>query len=148
MTTELNRTSRSIKPAAPAVPLSAGIADIIDQMDGPGPMSTEPANSGIADHVEPGRPRPAVASRRSRPASGETRKADLILKKLRSARGATINTLVETSGWQAHSIRGFISGTVKKRMGLTVVSEPGKDGVRRYKIVSNSTLLEVGDAAE
>ena len=145
MSTKLNRTSRPNEPAAPAVPLSAGIATIIDEMDGAGQL---PNDSGMADHVKRVRPKPSAALRRNPATSGEPRKADLILKKMRSARGATIDTLVETSGWQAHSIRGFISGTVKKRMGLTVVSEPDKDGVRRYKIVSRSTLMEVANATE
>lgn len=61
-------------------------------------------------------------------------KADLVLKKLQSAKGATIGALMEATGWQAHSVRGFLSGTVKKKLGLPLVSEVGKDGVRRYRI--------------
>ena len=65
--------------------------------------------------------------------SAET-KADVVIKKLRSAKGATIDALMEATGWQAHSVRGFLSGTVKKRLGLTLSSEVGKDGIRRYRI--------------
>jgi Protein of unknown function (DUF3489) len=61
-------------------------------------------------------------------------KQDLILKKLGSAKGVTLDTLVETSGWQKHSVRGFLSGTVRKKLGLPLVSELGKDGRRRYRI--------------
>ncbi|WP_244484465.1 DUF3489 domain-containing protein [Mesorhizobium sp. Root552] len=61
-------------------------------------------------------------------------KADLILKKLKSAKGATIEAMMEATGWQAHSVRGFLSGTVKKKLCLVVTSEIGKDGVRRYRI--------------
>ncbi|MFI0849640.1 DUF3489 domain-containing protein [Mesorhizobium sp. IMUNJ 23232] len=63
-----------------------------------------------------------------------TSKTEMLLKKLRSAKGVTIDTLMETTGWQAHSVRGFLSGTVRKKLGLTVVSEVGKDGARRYRI--------------
>jgi hypothetical protein len=41
--------------------------------------------------------------------------------------------LMKATGWQAHSIRGFISGTLKKRLGLNVISDTA-DGLRRYRI--------------
>ncbi len=53
---------------------------------------------------------------------------------LRSKRGASIEQLQATSGWQSHSVRGFLSGTVKKKMGLTLVADSGKDGLKRYRI--------------
>jgi Protein of unknown function (DUF3489) len=53
---------------------------------------------------------------------------------LRSKRGVTLEQLQEVGGWQAHSVRGFLSGTVKTRLGLTLVAETGTDGKRRYRI--------------
>jgi hypothetical protein len=61
-------------------------------------------------------------------------KSEIVLKKLRSAKGATIEQLIEATGWQAHSVRGFLSATVKKRMGLELKSELGPDKVRRYSV--------------
>jgi hypothetical protein len=61
-------------------------------------------------------------------------KSEIVLKKLRSAKGVSIDQLVQATGWQPHSIRGFLSGTAKKKLGLEVTSESGKDGVRRYRI--------------
>ena len=61
-------------------------------------------------------------------------KAEQVLKKLRLAKGATIEMLTEATGWQAHSVRGFLSAVVKKKLGLNLVSEVGKDGARRYRI--------------
>lgn len=61
-------------------------------------------------------------------------KSDIMLKKLRSAKGATIEQLMQATGWQAHSVRGFLSAIVKKKLQLRLTNEAGKDGVRRYKI--------------
>lgn len=66
-------------------------------------------------------------------------KTDIVLKKLKSAKGATIQTLMDATGWQAHSVRGFLSGTVKKKLGHELLSETGKDGQRRYRIAEAKT---------
>jgi hypothetical protein len=66
--------------------------------------------------------------------SAKATKADKLLKLLKSKRGATIEQLQAASGWQAHSVRGFLSGTVRKRMGLALDSEADSRGVRRYRI--------------
>jgi hypothetical protein len=70
------------------------------------------------------------------PRQGDTKpgKTDLVLKRLRLSKGATIAMLMETTGWQAHSVRAFLSAVVRKRLGLALVSEIGKDGARRYRI--------------
>lgn len=65
-------------------------------------------------------------------------KTEVVLKKLRIPRGATAAALMELTGWQAHSVRGFLSGTVRKKLGLEVLSEVGKDGTRRYRISDQS----------
>lgn len=64
-------------------------------------------------------------------------KADIVLKKLGLARGITVAQIMEATGWQAHSVRGFLSAVVRKRLGLDLVSEVGKDGQRRYRIVGS-----------
>jgi hypothetical protein len=61
-------------------------------------------------------------------------KNEQALKLLRRKRGATIVELQATTGWQAHSVRGFLSGTVKKKLGLKLSSERGSDQVRRYAV--------------
>lgn len=65
-------------------------------------------------------------------------KGELILKKLRTAKGASMEVLIAETGWQAHSVRGFLSAVVKKKLALKLVSESGKDGVRRYRIDINA----------
>ena len=62
-------------------------------------------------------------------------KTEQVLKKLRTAKGVTVVQIAEATGWQLHSLRGFLSGTVKKKLGLNLVSEVAKDGTRRYRVV-------------
>lgn len=58
-----------------------------------------------------------------------------ILDVMRNPGGATITQMMASTGWQAHTVRGAISGMVKKRLGYTVVTEKGADGQRAYRIV-------------
>lgn len=55
-------------------------------------------------------------------------KTDLVLKLLRREQGATLEDLVTATGWQPHSVRGFISGTLRKKRGLTVACTRSASG--------------------
>lgn len=48
--------------------------------------------------------------------------------------GATLTDLVAATDWQAHSVRGFLSGTIKKKLGFFVTSTRDDEGARRYRI--------------
>jgi len=54
---------------------------------------------------------------------------------LRRREGATIDQKVKATGWQAHSVRGAVSGTLKKKHGLAVTSSK-TDGTRTYRIAT------------
>ena len=56
---------------------------------------------------------------------------------LRRNEGATIAELMTATGWQSHSVRGFLSGAVKRTLGLTVTSAVEQNGVRRYHVIKN-----------
>jgi hypothetical protein len=76
-----------------------------------------------------------VRSTKAKPPRHQTAtKAQAVLTLLRRSQGATIPQMMKVPGWQAHSVRGFLSATVKSQMGLTLASErpDGKD--RRYRI--------------
>ena len=62
-----------------------------------------------------------------------SRKAEM-LALLQRPGGATLAELMTTSGWQAHSVRGFLSGTIGKKMGLKVDSAKREGGTRVYSI--------------
>lgn len=61
------------------------------------------------------------------------KKSAQVLQLLRRPQGATINELSIATTWQPHSVRGFLSGTVKKRYGLKLTSEV-VDGTRHYRV--------------
>jgi hypothetical protein len=73
-----------------------------------------------------------VGSKRREMASQS--KQDVVIQMLRRQSGVTIKDVIAKTGWQSHSVRGFFSGLVKKKLNLPLVSDVGKDGVRRYHI--------------
>jgi len=64
----------------------------------------------------------------------EGSKTAKVLDLLKRAGGVTSKELMKATGWQPHSVRGFLSGTVGKKMGLTVTSAKGGDGERTYSV--------------
>ena len=61
-------------------------------------------------------------------------KAAEVLNLLKRPDGVTLKELMKATSWQAHSVRGFLSGTVGKKMGLTVTSTKAEDGERTYSV--------------
>jgi hypothetical protein len=56
-----------------------------------------------------------------------------VIAMLRAPAGATIAAMAGATGWQAHSVRGFLAGIVRKKLGLNLISEAGDAG-RVYRI--------------
>jgi hypothetical protein len=64
-------------------------------------------------------------------------KQSVVIALLRRGQGASIEEMMEATGWQAHSVRGFMSGALKKRLQLEVVSEKDpQSGERRYYVAA------------
>ncbi len=61
-------------------------------------------------------------------------KAAKVLELLKREGGTTLQAIMKATGWQAHSVRGFLSGTVRKKMGLEVASAKAEDGERTYSV--------------
>ena len=91
-----------------------------------GTRAKQAAKAGKAERKPPATA--AVARRGSKTAD--------VLTMLRQSKGATLQQLMQATGWQAHSVRGFISGTLGKKMRLTVASTKGEDGQRRYSVTA------------
>ena len=66
----------------------------------------------------------------------ETKKAR-ILAMLRVPSGATIDAMMHATGWQQHSVRGFLAGVVRKKLGLNLVSA-ATEGRRLYRITDHT----------
>jgi len=62
-------------------------------------------------------------------------KQETLIEMLRAEGGATIDEIVEATGWQPHTVRGAMSGALKKKLGLTITSEnvDGRGRVYRLK---------------
>ena len=57
-----------------------------------------------------------------------------ILDLLKRPDGVTLKELMKGTNWLPHSVRGFLSGTIRKKMGLAVTSTKGEDGERTYSV--------------
>ena len=77
--------------------------------------------------------KPIAALRSATKTTRADTKSSLVLKLLGRTGGATVKEIATVTSWQDHSVRGFLSGTLKKKLGLIVTSEI-IDGARYYKI--------------
>ena len=78
---------------------------------------------------------PKVEKKPEKPAAArQGSKTEQVLELLKRPEGVTLKELMKATDWQAHSVRGFISGTLGKKMGLTVESAKGENGERTYSI--------------
>jgi hypothetical protein len=70
-----------------------------------------------------------------------------VVAMLQDRAGTTIAGIMAATGWQQHSVRGFLAGVVRKRLGLNLVSEPGDSG-RVYRIIDDMASPAKGDRAQ
>jgi hypothetical protein len=77
---------------------------------------------------------PPVRASRALPKTRAVTKHSQVVAMLRDRAGTTVAAIMSATGWQQHSVRGFLAGIVRKKLGLNLVSEPGESG-RIYRIV-------------
>ena len=104
--------------------------------------------------ARPAQPRPSVAPPKAKPGqkagsakrqgdthkiggtAGQGSRTSKILDLLKRPGGVTLKELMKATGWQPHSVRGFLSGTLKKRMETPVESFKSADGNHTYRVSS------------
>ena len=112
---------KSARPQGPAVATSTESGPETE-------AETTPANSK-AHHKK----KPVLTARGT--AAGPS-KTEMVVALLRRPNGASLQEIRNATGWQAHSVRGFLSGTLRKKMRLTVISTKFKEGERIYSLKS------------
>ncbi|WP_428544095.1 DUF3489 domain-containing protein [Profundibacter sp.] len=75
--------------------------------------------------TDPAQPKPRAGTKQA-----------MLIEMLEAPDGATIAEIAKATNWQSHTIRGAISGTLKKRLGLAITSEKVEGRGRTYKIAS------------
>jgi hypothetical protein len=108
------------------------------------PANQKATRGARARHIAPKKtaarkvaPPPVKAPKGGTPRTGrEGSKTAKILELLQRDGGATLAELMQATEWQAHSVRGFLSGTLRKKMMLALTSIKRENGERSYSIAS------------
>jgi hypothetical protein len=124
------------------------VEDVADTPDnkttvGPDEVATAKTPAETKSSERPGRAKRSSAKKAAAPSAKATKasprsrkpasKQDQIVALLQQPGGATLDALVKATGWQKHSVRGFLAGTVRKKLKLPLRSEK-IDGIRTYRI--------------
>jgi hypothetical protein len=112
--------------AATAVATALEAADAAPTTSDVAPVEAVPTEEPTAEEA------PVAAKKPAKTREGS--KTDIVLALLRREGGVTAEELMSTTGWQAHSVRGFLSGTIRKKMGLELLSGKSEDGKRTYSL--------------
>ena len=126
---EQSKTEASAPVRAPEAPTKANVAPQKPRVAPSKPKSNKkatPAKKRTKARKGANRAKSAVAR--------EGTKATKVLTLLRRPNGATLKELMKATNWQPHSVRGFLSGTIGKKLGLAVSSVKGEDGERTYSV--------------
>jgi Protein of unknown function (DUF3489) len=111
---------------------------------------TKVATRSAAQKMRKGKSRARSAPASSKPVARPDTKHARIIAMLRAPAGTTIAAIMAMTEWQQHSVRGFLAGVARKKLGLNLVSEQTDKG-RVYRIkdgkASSTTVDRVKQAA-
>ena len=131
MTTEEQESTQATAPAsAPKANTKANVAPRkphVTPSKGKSGKKTTPAKKGV---------KAAKGAKAAKKPTGtrEGSKTEKVLDLLKRAGGASLKDIMKATSWQAHSVRGFISGTLGKKMRLKIESTKREDGERVYSL--------------
>jgi len=121
----LTRIWMAVERLAPLVSQPAG-----DGAPARGKAKKAPTKGKRRDTTRPG----AKRAKRGAPAGREGSKKAEVVELMRRPSGATLAEIIELTGWQSHTVRGFVSGTLVTKLGLKVESFRSEDKERTYRI--------------
>jgi hypothetical protein len=119
--------------------IEAGVAEPTAEAAPESQDGGNPANKRAARRVAaPRKKSKNETPKRSTKPSPRDSKQSRVIDMLQRRQGATIATIMKATGWQQHSVRGFLAGVVRKKLGLNLVSDK-TDGARVYRIAVKHT---------
>jgi len=132
-------SSKEVSPEAEPQPEASIEAALVPEATEPAPVASAAQKTPDVATEEAPAKKKAIRTKKERVAKEPkgTRagsKTETVLALMKQPGGTTLKAIMEATQWQAHSVRGFISGTLGKKMGLTVVSAKGDNGQRNYSI--------------
>ena len=120
-------TSNTQETGAAAQPKTAKKARV-----GARRAASAPAQAKVAPKAKAAKKAPKAQKKADGARDGS--KAAKVLELLKQPGGASLKQIMKATDWQAHSVRGFLSGTLRKKMGLAVESAKSDDGERAYSV--------------
>ena len=124
ITAETENTAATAPSEPPKGTKKAGVAKRARNV---APKKGKPGKKATAAKKAPKTAKKAGAAR-------DGSKSAKVLDLLKRPDGATLKELMKATSWQAHSVRGFLSGAIGKKLGLTVESAKSEDGERTYSL--------------
>ena len=140
--TEEQTKTEAASARAPEVPTKANVAPRKPRVAPSKPKSRKKATTAKKRAKAP-----KVAKRAKSAGAREGSKTAKVLGLLRRPDGATLKELMKATNWQPHSVRGFLSGTIGKKMGLKLTSVKGEGGERSYSIRGGGAPIWSNSAA-
>lgn len=104
--------------------------------------ANRPSTEAIPKPPSPSKPQRALKAKATPQQKSSARlqsKQDRVLAMLRRKEGTTIAAVMKATGWQPHSVRGFLAGVVRKKLRLNLSSEKS-DGIRIYRIADGKRI--------
>jgi hypothetical protein len=126
-TTTSEQTAPAEEPKAAKKPRAAAHRAHVAPSKAKSGKKASPAKKDAKGRKSARSPKKATGSRQGS-------KTAKVLDLVKRSGGATLKELTKATGWQAHSVRGFLSGALGKKMGLTVKSTKAEGGERCYSV--------------